>query len=238
MRLDNPLLVRWEYASEERLTKRNSVFRRLIQGENPEEWAFRAVAEARPRRVLDVGCGPGDMTERIERELGVDVSAVDISPRMVELARERGLDAAVADVQELPYADESFDCVAACWILYHTADLERAIAECARVLRPGGRLVAATLGDNLREVWALIGDETRNELSFNAVNGAEKLRAHFASVEQRDVVGTLVFPDPEAMRELVAATITRAHLAPRVPAFEGEFRATIRHAVFVAEKAA
>ena len=45
MRLDNPVLVRWEYASEERVAKRNAIFRALVQGDNPEDIAFRAVAE-------------------------------------------------------------------------------------------------------------------------------------------------------------------------------------------------
>ena len=94
MKLDNPLLVRWEYASEERLVKRNSIFRTLIEGDNPEDVAFDAVAEARPQRLLDVGCGPGEVTQRFD-ELGARVCAVDTSERMVELAKGRGLDAQV-----------------------------------------------------------------------------------------------------------------------------------------------
>src|SRR5256885_11529661 len=157
MRLDNPLLVRWEYASEERFTKRNDLFHQLVSGDNPEEIAFAAVAEARPARVLDVGCGPGNLTERFAKELGADVKAVDVSGRMVELARARGIDAREADADALPFGDGEFDCVFAGWVLYHVQNVEQAIAECARVLRPGGRLVAsAYYEDNMSELWELI----------------------------------------------------------------------------------
>lgn len=240
MRFDNPLLVRWEYASEERLAKRNEIFRNLIEGDNPEEVAFAAVAEAKPSRVLDVGSGPGELTERFATELGAEVKAVDISPRMVELTQARGIDAQVADAEALPFGDAEFDCVFAGWVLYHVPNLDRAIAECARVLKPDGRLVVSSFcDDNIRELWELIpGALPREPLSFTSTNGSELLRRHFASVEQRDVQATLVFPDTESMRTLVAATIDRAHLAPLVPELDGPFRATTRHVVFVAEQPA
>jgi SAM-dependent methyltransferase len=239
MKLDNPLLVRWEYASEERLAKRNSIFRALIQGDNPEDAAFDAVAEVRPTRLLDVGCGPGDLTQRFAEELGAHVCAVDISERMVDLAKARGLDAQVADVENLPFAADDFGCVFAAWVLYHVPGLEQAIAECARVLQPGGRFVATCYrDDNLSELWRLIDDraERPEPLSFNSENGAELLGKRFERVERRDVAATLVFPTTESMREFVASTIDRAHLAPRVPDIVEPFRVTTHHAIFVAEQ--
>jgi len=87
VKLDNPVVVQWEYASEERLATRNETYRRLTEGVNAEELAFEAVAECRPQRLLGVGCGMGELAERAARELGADVIAIDISPRMVEIAR-------------------------------------------------------------------------------------------------------------------------------------------------------
>ena len=66
----------------------------------------------------------GELAERVRKELGGEVVAVDISPRMVELARARGVDAHLADVQSLPFEDGEFDCVAANWVLYHVPDLD------------------------------------------------------------------------------------------------------------------
>jgi SAM-dependent methyltransferase len=238
MRLDNPLLVRWEYASEERVNKRNEIFRALVQGESPEDAAFTAVEDAHASRMLDAGCGPGDLTQRFVRDLGLEVHAIDISPRMVELTRNRGIDAQIADIESIPFGDAEFDCVFAGWVLYHAPGLDKAIDECARVLRTGSRLVATTIGeDNLGELWNLFEDgERRAPVSFNRVNGAELLRRRFARVDQRDVDSTLVFPDVESIRTFVAATIDRAHLAPSLPPVDVPFRATARHTVFVAEK--
>jgi ubiquinone/menaquinone biosynthesis C-methylase UbiE len=197
------------------------------------------VAELRPQRVLEVGSGTGDFAVRVKNELAPEqLIAIDLSPRMVELSAARGLDARVGDVQALAFGDESFDCVIAGWVLYHVAALEQAILECRRVLRPGGTLVAATLGvDNLHDLWEMLGDSSRDQLSFSRENGVEVLTPHFEHVEMRDAQATAVFPDSESMRSVVAVTITHAHLADRVPAFSEPFRARYSHAVFVARKA-
>jgi SAM-dependent methyltransferase len=236
VKLDNPVLVRWEYASEERLANRNAVLQSLSVGPSPEDAAFAAIAERRPQRILDIGCGLGEIGERCQRELGAHVSAIDISPRMVELAKARGLEAQVADAERLPFNDNSFDCVFAGWVLYHVPDLARAVAECARVLTREGALVASSVcTDNIEEVWQLIGvTEEREPLSFTYDNGEAVLARHFGRVERREVEGELVFPDTESLRNFVASTIDRAHLAPRVPDITEPFHATTRHVVFVA----
>jgi SAM-dependent methyltransferase len=235
MKYDNPLLVRWEYASEERLQNRNAILRSLSTGKNPEQAAFDAVAELKPTRILDVGCGLGELGERFAKELGAEVCAVDTSPRMVELARSRGVDAQLADAERLPFADDSFDCVFAGWVLYHVPNLARALAECARVLTKDGTLVAASVcNDNLDEVWALFGGRSLEPLSFTRENGEALLQPFFTRVERRDLEGELMFPNREALRTFVASTIDSAHLAPEVPEITEPFRATTRHVVFVA----
>lgn len=237
MKLDNPLVVQWEYASEERLAKRNQTYRELTEGVVAEDAAFEAVREAKPERFLDAGCGMGELAERVQRELAAAVVAVDVSPRMVELTRARGVDAQVADVQELPFDAASFDCVAANWVLHHVADLDRGIRELARILRPGGRLVAATLGDgNMQELWDLVGAEVTAGLSFGYGNGEAALAPHFTEIERRDANGTVVFPDRASMRDFVAATTTRSHLADRVPELAEPFETRSTHCIFVATK--
>jgi SAM-dependent methyltransferase len=129
--------------------------------------------------------------------------------------------------------------VVAGWVLYHVRDRPGAIAECARVLRPGGRLVAATLAsNNLAELWELLGADLERDISFSAENGQEQLEPYFARVEPRAANGVVVFPTPDALRSYVAANITRAHLAANVPEFTEPVRARTYHTVFVAETAA
>lgn len=237
MKLDNPLVVQWEYASEERLAARNATYRALVEGTNPEELTFELVADRSPQDVLDVGCGMGELAERVAKELGARVQALDISERMVDLTRARGVDVVVGDVQQLPHADDSFDVVVANWVLYHVPDVDRGVRELARVLRPGGRLIAATVGpDHMAELWQLLGGAVTSGLSFDHDNGAALLGGHFGAVERREANGTVVFPDRETIRVFVAATTTRSHLADNVPELAEPFRTRSAHTVFVAEQ--
>jgi ubiquinone/menaquinone biosynthesis C-methylase UbiE len=136
VRADDPAYVSEQYATEDGLAARSSIY-----GGGPFDARDRVVDEIarleRPR-VLEVGCGWGELAVRLTREAGATVVALDQSPRMVELARERGVDAVVGDVQSLEHADGSFDAVVVAWMLYHVPDLARALGEIVRVLRPGG----------------------------------------------------------------------------------------------------
>ncbi|HEX3511504.1 MAG TPA: methyltransferase domain-containing protein [Solirubrobacteraceae bacterium] len=101
-----------------------------------------------PARVLEVGCGAGHLTLALARR-GLHLDALDASPAMVESARRRieeaGLGADVevgqADVHALPFGSGEFDLVVAVGVIpwLHSPDV--AVAEMARVLRPGGELV-------------------------------------------------------------------------------------------------
>jgi SAM-dependent methyltransferase len=236
MRLNDPELVRRQYASEDGLAVRRDFQRRFREGPDAFDTAFDAVAELQPRRVLEVGCGMGNFAERLARETSAEVVATDLSPRMVELARERGLDARVADVQELPFDDGEFDCAVANAMLYHVEGLDRALSELARVLEPGGKLVVVTIGeDHMAEVWRLVGYQ-KAERPFSRENGAEQLARHFRRVEREDVDADLVFPDSTAVHQYVDSTIFSTEVPRPLPEFEGPFRAGVYATVFVAER--
>jgi SAM-dependent methyltransferase len=109
--------------------------------------------------VLDAGCGTGLTTLRIaEQHPGCKVYGIDLSPKMIEVARnhaaERGLDADVrtGSITDLPYPDAAFDVVLTNIMFHHLDLVEKrlAVAEIARVLRPGGRFVSAEFGPRAR----------------------------------------------------------------------------------------
>jgi SAM-dependent methyltransferase len=234
VRFDDPAYVRTQYATEEGLEARRSIYRDTT-GPDARDVMFEAVAEVAPRRVLEVGCGPGEAAERIARELGADVVAVDQSERMVELARARGVDARVGDVQALDFPDGEFDCVLAAWMLYHVPEIDRALAEMARVLRPGGRLVAVTnAGDHLAELWGLVGI-ARIPHAFGRENGEELLARHFARVERRDADGTVTLPDSDAVRTYLGSSEHARPFLDTVPELDVPLVAGRRVTVFVAE---
>jgi SAM-dependent methyltransferase len=238
-RLDDARLVREEYATERGLEARRAAYRDA-DGDDPRDFAFDAVAEVEPSAVLEVGCGPGELAERIGRELGASVVAVDQSERMVELASARGVDARVGDVQDLPFGDGAFDCAVAAWMLYHVSNLDRGLAELRRVLRPGGRLVAVTNHhDHLIELREAIGaSRAFLDSSFSGENGAEVLARHFDQVERRDAAGTATFADSEAVASYAQAIVAAADVAGDPYAVEVPLVARRHSAVFVAEKAA
>jgi len=199
---------------------------------------FEAVAEVAPARVLEVGCGRGELAERMQKELAAEVVAVDQSERMVELTRARAVETMVGDVQELPFEDGSFDCAVAAWMLYHVPDVDRGLAELARVLRRGGRLVATTNGErNLPELWDMFGSKSWRQHGFNVEGAEAQLRARFATVERRDASGTITFENWDAANAYVANSVTRRDLAGKLPRFDGPLVCSRLSAVFVAETA-
>ena len=129
------------------------------------QWRQRAVdrAEVGPRSdALDVCCGTGDLALELRRRIGADgrVVGCDFSEPMLELARrksgEEGLPVEFgwADALELPYGDEGFDAVTIGFGARNLADLGRGLAEMARVLKPGGRLVILEITRPQREPLA------------------------------------------------------------------------------------
>ena len=235
----DPRYVREQYETETGLADRASLYAETT-GRFAGDVAFEAVAESAPKRVLEVGCGTGWFAARVQRELGVEVVAIDQSDRMVELARAEGVDARVGDVQALPFADSEFDCAAANWMLYHVPDLDRGVAELARVLRPGGRLVAITNGkDHLLELWRLVGAEDSRlsrDFAFGAENGEEILSRHFQQVEVRDAGGTVTITNRDAVTRYVGSMEAWKYLVDRVPEHVAPFTARRSNVVFIAEK--
>jgi len=239
MRLDDPALVAEEYADDARLRRRAAAFAGVGAPDDARIPLVAAVVEASPSRVLEVGCGWGELAEWIARETGAEVVAVDLSPRMVELARERGVDASVADVQALPCPDASFDVVVAAWMLYHVPDLDRALAEIARVLRPGGTFVAATNSRlHLHELRELVGSGP-STLKFSREDGADHLRAQFADIRRVDVDGVHVLADRAEVEEYVRASISMSPFVDNLPAVVDEpFVARRASSVFIARRLA
>jgi SAM-dependent methyltransferase len=92
-------------------------------------------------RLLDAGCGSGRTLDELARY--GRVSGIDLSPEAVALARRRGHDdVRVARVEELPFADATFDVVTCLDVLEHTPDDRATLAELLRVTRPGGLALA------------------------------------------------------------------------------------------------
>lgn len=87
--------------------------------------------------MLDVCCGSGNLL-LVGQQLFDSCIGVDVSLEMMAVARKRGLDTMAADATDLPFADNTFDCVTAFSAFHHIHNYEKAAEEMARVLKPGG----------------------------------------------------------------------------------------------------
>lgn len=234
--LDDPDVVRREYETETGLAARKAAYANA-EGPNAPQLVFEAIAAASPARYLEVGCGEGELAARVQAELGSHVVAVDQSERMVQLTRERGVDARVGDVQDLPFDDGEFDCAVAAWMLYHVPDVEQALDELARVLRPGGRLVAVTNdSDHLAELKELVGREPSSAWGFRGEVAEGLLRPRFASVEKTDADGTVTFADRDAVLAYVRPSWALFGEEPVVPELTEPLVVRRRPVIFVATK--
>jgi SAM-dependent methyltransferase len=165
--------------------------------------------------VLDLGCGFGVLAGVLgqhsapdARFVGVDACPENGVPFLaaVEAAGRRGVFECRHLAATLPWADARFDLVVASYSLYYFVDLLPAIP---RVLRPTGTFVAVTHGEaTFRTLCLAAGiEESRSPLrlllrGFNAENGEERLRTHFAAVERLDYLNTLRF-EPQHLAELL-----------------------------------
>ena len=91
------------------------------------------------KKVLDIGCGSGRITRKL-LDKGADLVAADISEEMLKRLKKkfRNLTTIKADIEDLPFEDNSFDVVVATFVIVHLKDLQKAFDEVYRVLKPGG----------------------------------------------------------------------------------------------------
>ena len=133
-----------------------------LWGRDPQTWARFQESQMRPlydatldaleplagRALLDAGCGAG-LAVRLAADRGAAVSGLDASPPLLEVARGRTPEAGLraGDIQVLPYDDASFDVVTSFNAIQYAADPAAAVAQLARVCRPGGPVAIGVWGD-------------------------------------------------------------------------------------------
>ena len=187
-------LVSHQYRDSSNLDARIALHQRFsVTTQSFRGWVFGRLELTPGLRILEVGCGSGDLwLENITRIGSLDLTLSDLSPGMVSEARDRlnpfipTTQFLVADIQALPFDDRRFDVVTANHMLYHVPDRQTAIAEVWRVLKPGGRFLAVTNGENhfleLREMVARFApgfEALLTDRAFSLQNGGEQLAEVF-----------------------------------------------------------
>jgi len=192
-------------------------------------WVFDQFNLPPESRILELGCGPGLLwLENLHRiPGGWDITLSDLSPGMLQEARrnlrqgQRPFEWGVIDAQAIPFEDERFDGVIANHMLYHVPDRAKAFSEIRRVLRPGGRFYASTVGRaHLRELYALVGRVDPNTdcrdsppaESFLLENGREQIAQWFSRITLRRYEDTLVITEAGPLVAYVLSTTAQSSL--------------------------
>lgn len=204
-----------QYSSDEKLAIRIRTQRLYAEPKvHFPVWALQQIEWRGDELVIDVGCGTGQFLPPALANTAT-VIAGDLSEGMVG-ALNVAVPGMVLDAQALPFATDSADILLANYMLYHVADSDRAIAELARVLKPGGALLAATNSGQTnngfdvlkRNVSAELGFANRIQpappLSFTLENGAAQLQRHFSQVALRRLPTAYVFPEPQPVIDFLA----------------------------------
>ena len=192
-------------------------------------WLFDALTKfPADAKILELGSGPAYLwTNCVSRiPAGWDITLSDLSSGMVDAAWRnlvvtgRAYNFKEVDAQSIPFEDETFDAVIANFMLYHVPDRPKAIGEIKRVLKLGGRLFAATVGDNhLKEMMDVLRLVHVNKTwesyanPFTLENGLDQLKPFFPDVTLSRYEDNLHVTEIEPMMAYVRSSLRAADLS-------------------------
>ena len=187
------------YKTPEKLNQRISIHEKYsVNRQGYGNWIFSHYELRENLRILECGCGTGDIWKNHIDDIpkGCSLTLTDASEGMVADVRERFsgchfIDCALADIQELPYEDNSYDIVIANAMLYHVPDITRGLREARRVLREGGVFYASTYGEHgmldvLIQWLPEIPLQEKRNLRFTLQNGERQIKEVFSDVVRHD----------------------------------------------------
>ena len=196
---DQKYLKTDQYKNSSNLDARMEIHRRFST--NPYgwyNWLFDTLLKLPTNaRILELGCGPAYMWKECSNRIpaGWDITLSDLSSGMVDAAWRnlvvtgRAFQFKEIDAQEISFPDETFDAVIANFMLYHVPDRPKTLHEIRRVLKPGGKLITATVGrTHLKEMMEYLQPVHVGNVweayanPFTLENGLEQLNSVFPMV--------------------------------------------------------
>ncbi|MBE5801009.1 MAG: class I SAM-dependent methyltransferase [Clostridiales bacterium] len=211
--VNNSQLIQAQYANAEKLDIRIALHQKYSLNKEPfGDWILSHYELKPGMRVLELGCGTGNMWHDAPQWLPEDASLIltDFSEGMLDVAKGNvpplpNISFRQVDIQQIPYEDNAFDVVIANMMLYHVPDLDKALSEVARVLKPDGRFFCATVGEQGVAFWLAktLGHQDGNAYPFSLQNGKVSLSRYFGQVECRNREDGLRVTDVEDLTDYV-----------------------------------
>lgn len=179
-------------------------------------WIFDHYKFRQGDRVLELGCGNGAVWQTESERIPDNISAVltDLSEGMAEKAKSslgkyENFEFMSMNAMDISFPDESFDKVIANHMLYHVPDIDKALCEICRVLKPGGKLISSTIAEkNMSEISELMSDCGVNVggsaiKSFTLENGAAQLGKFFPKVSSDVYEDGLAVSSGQALEDYI-----------------------------------
>jgi SAM-dependent methyltransferase len=225
--INDPKAVRRQYATDERVRIRQEIHDKYtVPRVNFPEWVISNFRWNGDERVLDVGSGAGLYYPILKRRWanleyhGMDISAGMLAKHPARKSHEDTL--SLADAQQLPYPDSTFDMIMANHMLYHVPGVDQAIQEFRRVLKPEGVLMVATNSQQsmpelqvlMRRAIILLTRSGAAQIQpplpasdlFALENGSRHLARYFYAVVRYDLPGSLVFTEIDPLMAYLEST--------------------------------
>ena len=198
--MQNPKELKNQYKNSGALEIRRS-FHKKYSTNKPEydQWILQQIPFSKDQRILDIGCGNGKIWRKgisiiqdAEKLVLADLSQGMLDEAKASYREFKNIEFQLADICDLPFENESFDIILADSMLYHVADLDKALAESYRVLKPNGILAATTFSENGLNAYindavfemGLTDAKTENKISFSLENGADSLKKYFSDLSK------------------------------------------------------
>ena len=219
--------VKQQYRDDKNLSTRINLHAK--HGTNKQsfsDWLFGLYGFFDNCHILELGCGNGAQWEAKIDGLpdGCRVFLSDFTEGMVNAVREKyrtypNFEFKQIDIQEIPFPDETFDIAIANHMLYHIPDLNKALSEVKRILKPNGTFYASTFSENslhsyLRDVIKQINPKTNaftQSWSFTMQNGFETLSSHFDNITRLDYESPLAITDTQDLMDWIKSTMSINH---------------------------
>lgn len=216
--------IKEQYNSDKNLNLRSNLHSYNVNKIDRDVWCFENMKFCKNDKVLELGCGNGKLwlknKEKIETDLNITLS--DFSKSMIKSAKnnlkEINMDFQYKEInaEKIPYKDETFDVIIAEHMIYFVSNIEKALEEIKRVLKPNGKVYITTNSKNtmnelneLCEKFAPNSGLSNNGLSerFNLEEGEKLLKKYFNNVSLNVLEGKIILSESEPLVSYKASTI-------------------------------
>lgn len=214
--INSTLAVQKQYTTPRNLATRISIHDKYsVNKMGFGNWIFSNYDIQTGMRVLELGCGTGDMwkektdiMEKCSELLLTDFSKGMLETAQANIGRHRNVSYQVVDIQSMPFAEDSFDAVIANMMLYHVPDIDKALSEVRRVLKTDGKFYCATYGEHgiveyLSGLLSVYGVKDHTNKNFTLQNGQALLKRVFGHVQKLEYEDALEVTEVNDMVEYI-----------------------------------